>query len=109
MLKELPKKMKKEFIDNADQLDGEERHRACPQLMFINKIEDEFNQLKQKNDKLKNKKVMEQKKKLEFQMKEMEQENKRWRLESSQFDEKASFYNRRNLIKANHFPQKNLN
>ena len=41
-------------MDNVDQLDNEERHWACGQLMFFSEIKEEFQQLKLKNDKLEN-------------------------------------------------------
>ena len=52
-------------MENADQLDSEERQRACGQFMFLSEIEEEFRQLKLENDKLKNqnKKCMEIRKK----------------------------------------------
>ena len=76
-------------MDNADQLDCEEKHKACFQLMFFSEIEEEFRQLKQGNGKFKNqnKKVMEQNQRLESQLKEMEQEKQRWDRESSQIDD----------------------
>ena len=73
-------------MNNVDQLDGEERHKACFQLMFFSEIEEEFRQLMQRNDKTQNKKVMEQNKRLESQLKEMEQENQRWERERALTD-----------------------
>ena len=49
-LKELSQEWTKDFMNNANHLDGEERHRACCQLMFLSKIEEEFKQLKQENN-----------------------------------------------------------
>ena len=46
MLKELSLELTREFMDNVDQLDGEEQHKPSFQLMFFRKIEEEFRQLK---------------------------------------------------------------
>ena len=42
MLKELTQELTKDFIDNVDQLDSEERHKAYGQRMFLSEIEEKF-------------------------------------------------------------------
>ncbi|XVF71962.1 hypothetical protein PTKIN_Ptkin12aG0082400 [Pterospermum kingtungense] len=93
LLHELTEEMTREFMENADQLDSEERHRACCQLMFLSEIEEEFRKLKQENEKLRNqnKKGMERRKKLESQLKEMEDEKKRSEMEISNLGQKLNF------------------
>ena len=92
-------------MENADQLDSEEWHRACGQLMFLSEIKKEFWQLKLENEKLKNqnKKCMEKIKKLEIQLKEIEQEKKSWGLENSQLGSKIKLLQKRHITNINHF------
>ena len=75
LLKELSQEPTKEFMDNANHLDGEERHKACCQVMFLSEIEEEFRQLKKENNKFKTqiKKGIEQMKiKIKSQLKVIE-------------------------------------
>ncbi|XVF75048.1 hypothetical protein PTKIN_Ptkin13bG0157700 [Pterospermum kingtungense] len=73
MLKELAHEMTKDFAENVENLDREERQKLCFQLMFFSEIEEEFKQLKQENQRLKkqNKKCQKENRKLEDQLKEM--------------------------------------
>ena len=86
LLKKLSQELIKDFMDNANHLDGKESHRAYCQLMFLSEIKEEFRQLKRKNNKLKSqsKKSMKQMKKLESQLQVMEQKKKSLGIESLQ-------------------------
>ncbi|XVF61288.1 hypothetical protein PTKIN_Ptkin08bG0118300 [Pterospermum kingtungense] len=96
LIKQISQELTQEFMTTANHLEGEEKHKACLQLMFLSDVEVEFCLLKLENEKLKG-----QNKKRYYSLK-LKNYNKRERIGKSRdysWMSKSSLYRFRSLTK----------